>query len=44
MGGGWKSTDREQFHVENRNQDEENILTEEDVDTIFDIIEAEEEA
>lgn len=42
MGGGWSSDDRELFVEENSKQDEENILTAEEIDLIFQEIEREE--
>lgn len=44
MGGGWKAEDKEQFIEENAKQDEENILTEEEIDRVFDGIKREEES
>ena len=42
MGGGWSSDDRELFVEENSKQEEENILTDEEIDLIFQEIEREE--
>ena len=44
MGGGWTSEDKDLFIEENAKQDEENILTEDEIDRIFDEIKSEEEA
>lgn len=42
MGGGWSSDDKELFVEENSKQDEENILTAEEIDLVFQEIEHEE--
>ena len=38
MGGGWTANDKNLFITENAKQDEENILTDKEIDLIFEEI------
>ena len=44
MGGEWTADDKDLFIIENAKQDEENQLTEEEIDRVFDVIDAEQAA